>query len=88
MLFGYTAFIGIPGILTPESPIPVIIGVMLFAFSAFFVARRSEDLDEIKKGVSEVRNGNVAYKIPELRCEDMKALAANINDIAMALLRS
>ena len=85
MLFGYTAFIGILGILTPESPMPVIIGVMLFGFSAFFVARRSGDLDEIKKGVSEVRNGNVAYKIPELRCEDMKALAANINDIAMGL---
>ena len=85
MLFGYTAFIGILGILTPESPMPVIIGVMLFGFSAFLVARRSGDLDEIKKGVSEVRNGNVAYKIPELRCEDMKALAANINDIAMGL---
>ena len=85
MLFGYTAFIGILGILTPESPMPVIIGVMLFGFSAFFIARRSGDLDEIKKGVSEVRNGNVAYKIPELRCEDMKALAANINDIAMGL---
>ena len=85
MLFGYTAFIGILGILTPESPLPVIIGVLLFGFAAFVVARRSSDLDEVKKGVSEVRNGNVAYKIPELRCEDMKALAANINDIAMGL---
>ena len=85
MLFGYTAFIGILGILTPESPLPVIIGVLLFGFAAFVVARRSADLDEVKKGVSEVRNGNVAYKIPELRCEDMKALAANINDIAMGL---
>ena len=85
MLFGYTAFIGILGILTPESPMPVIIGVMLFGFSAFFVARRSGDLDEIKKGVSEVRNGNVAYKIPEARCQDLKALAANVNDIAMGL---
>lgn len=85
MLFGYTAFIGILGILTTESPLPVIIGVLLFGFAAFVVARRSADLDEVKKGVSEVRNGNVAYKIPELRCEDMKALAANINDIAMGL---
>jgi len=88
MLFGYTAFIGILGILTPESPLPVIIGVLLFGFAAFVVARRSVDLDEVKKGVSEVRNGNVAYKIPELRCEDMKALAANINDIAMGLDKS
>lgn len=85
MLFGYTAFIGILGILTPESPIPVIVGVLLFGFAAFVVARRSGDLDEIKKGISEVRNGNAAYKIPELRCEDMKVLAANVNDIAMGL---
>ena len=85
MLFGYTVFIGILGILTPESPMPVIIGILLFGFAAFVVARRSGDLDEIKKGISEVRNGNVAYKIPELRCEDMKALAANVNDIAMGL---
>ena len=85
MLFGYTVFIGILGILTPESPMPVIVGVLLFGFAAFVVARRSGDLDEIKKGISEVRNGNVAYKIPELRCEDMKVLAANVNDIAMGL---
>ena len=85
MLFAYTLLVGILGILTPESPMPVIIGVLLFGFATFVVARRSADLDEIKKGVGEVRNGNVAYKIPELKCEDMKALAVNVNDIAMGL---
>ena len=85
MLSVYTLFVAILGTFTLESPLPVIIGVLLFGFAAFVVARRSSDLDEVKKGVSEVRNGNVAYKIPELRCEDMKALAANINDIAMGL---
>lgn len=85
MLFAYTALIGIFGIFTHESPMPVIFGVMLFGFAAFVVARRSADLDEIKKGVGEVRNGNVAYKIPELKSEDMKALAVNVNDIAMGL---
>ena len=85
MLSVYTLFVAILGTFTLESPLPVIIGVLLFGFAAFVVARRSADLDEVKKGVSEVRNGNVAYKIPELRCEDMKALAANINDIAMGL---
>ena len=49
------------------------------------MAYRARDLDAIKKGVSEVRNGNVAYKIPEVKCQDMKALAANINDIAQGL---
>ena len=85
MLFAYTLLVGILGIFTPESPMPVIIGILLFGFAAFVVARRSADFDEIKKGVGEVRNGNVAYKIPELKCEDMKALAVNVNDIAMGL---
>lgn len=85
MLFVYTLFVGILGIFTPESPMPVIIGVLLFGFAAFVVARRSADLDEIKKGVGEVRNGNVSYKIPGLKCDDMKALAVNVNDIAMGL---
>lgn len=88
MLFVYTTVIGVLGILTPESPIPVLFGVLLCGFAAFVLAYRARDIDEIKKGVSEVRNGNVAYKIPELKCEDMKALAVNINDIAMGLDQS
>ena len=85
MLSVYTLFVAILGTFTLESPMPVIIGVLLFGFAAFVVARRSADLDEIKKGVGEVRNGNVSYKIPELKCDDMKALAVNVNDIAMGL---
>ena len=85
MLFVYTAIIGILGVLTIVSPVWLFVGILFFGFAAFVVARRAGDFDEIKKGVSEVRNGNVAYKIPELHCEDLKALAANINDIAMGL---
>ena len=85
MLFVYTALIGIFGIFTIITPVWIILGVLLFGFASFVVAYRAKDLDEIKKGVSEVRNGNVAYKIPELKSEDMKTLAANINDIAKGL---
>jgi len=85
MLFVYTALIGILGIGTVVSPIWLIFGILLFCFACFIVAYRAKDLDEIKKGVREVRNGNVAYKIPELKCEDMKALASSINDIAKGL---
>ena len=59
------------------------VGFAVFGFACFVVSYRAKDIDEIRKGVSEVRNGNVAYKIPELKSEDMKALATNINDIAM-----
>lgn len=85
MLFVYTAVIGLFGVLTIISPVWLLLGILLFGGACFVVACRAKDLDEIKKGVSEVRNGNVAYKIPEVRCQDMKALAANINDIAQGL---
>ncbi len=85
MLFVYTALIGIFGVCTIITPVWIILGVLLFLFASFVVAYRAKDLDEVKKGVSEVRNGNVSYKIPELKSEDMKALATNINDIAKGL---
>ena len=87
MLFVYTALIGLFGMFTLEAGnlFWIFVGIALFGVASFFIAHRSKDIDEIKKGVSEVRNGNVAYKIPELKSEDMKALATNINDIAKGL---
>ncbi len=85
MLFIYTALMGICGFLGYNTAFFILVGVLLFFFAAFVVAYRAKDLDEIKKGASEVRNGNVTYKIPELKCEDMKWLADNINDIAKGL---
>ena len=85
MLFVYTALIGMFGFLGYHEALFIVLGILLFFFGAFVVAYRAKDLDEVKKGVSEVRNGNVAYKIPELKSEDMKALATNINDIAKGL---
>ncbi len=85
MLFVYTVLIGAFGVFTIITPVWIILGVLLFGFATFVVAYRAKDLDEVKKGVSEVRNGDVAYKIPELKSEDMKALATNINDIAKGL---
>ncbi len=87
MLFAYTALIGLFGIFTLEAgnPFWIFVGIALFVGASFLVAHRAKDIDEIKKGASEVRNGNVAYKIPELKSEDMKALADDINDIAKGL---
>ena len=85
MLFIYTALMGLCGFLGYNTAFFILLGVVLFLFAAFVVAYRAKDLDEVKKGASEVRNGNVTYKIPELKCEDMKWLADNINDIAKGL---
>lgn len=85
MLFVYTVVIGLFEVLTIISPMWLLPGILLFAGACFMVACRAKDFDEIKKGISEVRNGNVAYKIPQVRCQDLKALAANVNDIAQGL---
>ncbi len=85
MLFVYTVFIGFAGVRVRTSVIWGMLGILLFLFASFVMAHRAKDFDEIKKGVNAIRNGNVTHKIPELNSEDMKAVAANINDIAKGL---
>lgn len=89
MLFAYTAVISVCCLFTFLNFILfafwIMVGFAVFGFACYVVSYRAKDIDEIRKGVSEVRNGNVAYKIPELKSEDMKILAANINDIAKGL---
>lgn len=85
MLLVYTSVIGFFGMFKTAPVIRLLLGVIPFGLACFVIAVRAKDLDEIKKGISEVRNGNVAYKIPEVRCQDLKGLAANVNDIAQGL---
>ena len=85
MLLVYTALIGFLGLCAEHSPECLVLGVIVFGAAAFVVAYRAKDLDEIKEGVSRVRNGNVAHQIGEIKCEDMKQLAQNINHIAQGL---
>lgn len=85
MLFVYTSLIGICGIFLPEGPVWLIFGILLFGFACFVIAHRAKDLDEIKKGVGEVCRGNTAYKITNIKSDDMKALAGNINGIARGI---
>lgn len=88
MLLIYTAIIGLCGIFTPETPFAFILAVIIFIFASFVLAYRTKDLDEIKKGVSEIKNGNLTYKIAEIKSEDLKLLSYDINDIADGLDKS
>ena len=85
MLLVYTGLIGFFGLFLPTGPVWLVLGILIFLAAAFVVAYRGKDLDEIKRGVSQVRNGNVGYKIPELKCDDLKVLAEDINDLARGL---
>lgn len=85
VLFVYTAVIGFCGILTPESPMAFLFAVVVFGYAGFKLLKRAQEVEEIKQGADEIRKGNLSYKIPEVKSEDLKALATNINEIGMGL---
>ena len=88
MLLIYTAIIALAvvfSLITFLAPLFMTAGILLFLFACFVLGTRAKDLDEVRKGAREVRGGNVGYQIPELKCEDMKALSADINGIAQGL---
>ncbi len=85
LLFLYTAAIGLLGIGTVISPVFLIFGVLLFLVAAFVLACRGKDLEEIKKGAARVKSGDLTYKIPGMKCSDLKPLAENVNTIAGGL---
>ncbi len=85
ILLIYTGAIALCGLFTIFTPVWVLIGIMIFLFACYMFAYRTKDLDEVKKGISEIRNGNLTYKIPELKNDDMKILAEDINHIAKGL---
>ena len=88
MLFVYTTLMGMFGFLGYNNGFFVMLGVLLFLFAAFVVAYRAKDVDEIKKGAEEIRMGNLNYKVAEIKCEDLKKLAENINEIGDGLEKS
>lgn len=84
-LFVYTVIITVCGMGTVMEPLWLILCVLVFGGACFAVAVRAKDFDSIKKGVGEVRGGNVGYKISDVKCSDMKTLAQDVNDIAKGL---
>ncbi len=88
MLFIYTALMGIFGMMTMETPFGLVFGFLLFLAAAFVVGFRAMDIDEIKKGIHRIREGDIAYKIPNLKSDDMKLLAEDINSIGNGLEKS
>ena len=85
MLLVYTVLVGIVGLAAAYEATWILAGILLFLFACFVVGVRAKDLDEVKKGAHEVRGGNLTYQIPKPKCEDMAALAEDVNDIAKGL---
>ena len=87
LLAVYTMLIGLICILAIGcyEPAMLVLAILIFVLAAVTLAYRSRDVDEIKRGVAEIRGGNVSYKIPEPRSVDLKALASNVNEIGKGL---
>ncbi len=65
-------------------------GILLFllpiyGFGGFLIARKGEDLEEIKKGAARIRNGDLSHQVPAPKATYFKALAEDINHIAKGL---
>ena len=49
-----------------------------------FVPKRVREYEEITRGIDEVRSGNLTYKIPALKSEELDKLASGINEISQS----
>ena len=85
LLLVYTALIIFMGTEAEHSAIAILVCVLLFGLGCVFVACRAKDLDEIQKGIGRICDGDLAYRIPEPKSEDMRQLAEKINDIGKGL---
>lgn len=77
--------VGFCGLVIASASATFVCSTVLFAVMGYKLCNRENELDKIKKGVSEIRNYNAGYKIPELKCVDLRELAGNINDIGNSI---
>lgn len=73
------------GLLTPESPVFLIVALLIFAAAVYALVKRARDMDGIRQGTKEIKAGRLSYKITPPYSEDLKELAADINHIAQGL---
>ncbi len=58
---------------------------LLFGFGVYLLTWTGKDLNNIKKGAAQIRNGNLSYEIPKPSTNHLKALAEDVNQIAKGL---
>lgn len=85
MLFVYSLVLGLCSIFTPEGPVFAILGIALVCFAAFVLIHRAKDLDAIKNALSSIRTGQLRQSLPDIKSNDLKATAKDIEEIAAGL---
>lgn len=75
--------------LVPKWIIEVAIcGLPLFIIARLLVMRYVKDLNDIKVGAKNIREGNLAYKIPQLKNGSLNEVACDINRLSEGLKNS
>ena len=85
MLLIYTGAIGACGIFSVVSPLGIILAMGIFIAGCFFLAYRAADIDNIKLGAKRIEDGERGYKIEGIRCDDLRAVSSDINDIGKGM---
>ncbi len=61
---------------------------VVFILALRVSAKYLKDFEEVRKGISEIKGGNTAYKIPELKSRFFTAMAEDVNSIGEGMALS
>lgn len=81
ILLFYTAFIGACGVRLNRGVSALFVAFIAYAAGCAFLGTRAKDLENIITGVAAIKEGDVSYRLENIRCEDYQRLAQDINDI-------
>lgn len=85
LLFAYTFLIAVCSVFLWRSRVWFYLVVFLFGFAAWFLAYRTKELAQLKDGIHQIREGDLSYRVPELKSEDLKIAAENLNEISKGM---
>lgn len=85
MLVVYTVLIAFCSIFLPYSPVWFLLDGILLVLAAWIVSCRARDMSQLKEGIQHIRQGDMTYKIPELKAGDLKTAAENLNEISKGM---
>ncbi len=86
MLIGYSFLILVSILLLIDgSVLGFFIGLATFVTALVLISARVRDLEAIRCGVAAIKNGQMSYTMPLMRCEDYQHLSDDIETIGVGL---
>lgn len=70
-----------------EGIIPLFIGIVVFAFSFFYITKRKmKQIEALAKGVKEIAKGDLTYRIEKKGIDEIALLTENVNHMTEAIM--